>query len=146
MRERRSNSRGAGERGFTLIELLVVLVILGLVAGVAGPRVLQYLDSAKSDTARLQIEELGASLDLFYLDQGRYPTTEEGLRVLVDQPTGMANWNGPYLKKPKLPEDPWGRDYRYRSPGEHGRYDLFTLGADNAESGTGADQDVTSWQ
>ncbi|TQE99719.1 MAG: type II secretion system protein GspG [Spiribacter salinus] len=146
MNEKRSKSTGLGERGFTLIELLVVLVILGLVAGVAGPRVLQYLDKAKTDTARLQVEELGASLDLFYLDQGRYPSTEEGLRALVEPPTGMQSWNGPYLKKPTLPQDPWGRDYRYRSPGEHGRYDLFTLGADNAEGGTGNDQDVTSWQ
>jgi general secretion pathway protein G len=146
MSEKRNNTKHDSERGFTLIELLVVLVILGLVAGVAGPRVLQYLDKAKTDTARLQIEELGASLDLFYLDQGRYPTTEEGLPVLVEQPTGMETWSGPYLKKPTLPQDPWGRDYRYRSPGEHGRYDLFTLGADNAEGGTGNDQDVTSWQ
>ncbi len=131
--------------GFTLIELLVVLMILGLLAGVAGPRVLKYLGSAKTDTATLQIEELGAGLDLFHLEVGRYPTTEEGLQALSEQPTGLRGWNGPYLKKKQIPDDPWGNEYRYRFPGENGSYDLYSLGRDNSEGGDGEDADVVSW-
>jgi general secretion pathway protein G len=132
--------------GFTLIELLVVLVILGLLAGLAGPRVLSYVSKAKTDTARLQIEEFAAVLDLYYLDFGQYPTTTEGLIVLAENTSNDARWNGPYLKKPVVPDDPWGRPYLYRSPGEHGQYDLYTLGADNAEGGSGDSQDVASWR
>jgi general secretion pathway protein G len=131
--------------GFTLIELLVVLMILGLLASVAGPRVLKYLGSAKTDTATLQIEELGAGLDLFHLEVGRYPTTEEGLQALSEQPTGLRGWNGPYLKKKQIPDDPWGNEYRYRFPGENGSYDLYSLGRDNSEGGDGEDADVVSW-
>ena len=132
--------------GFTLIELLVVLVILGLLAGLAGPRVLSYVSAAKTDTATLQIEELGAVLDLYYLDFGKFPETSEGLVVLAENSSNDARWNGPYLKKPVVPDDPWGRPYVYRSPGEHGEYDLYSLGADNAEGGTGDSQDVVSWR
>ncbi len=134
------------QRGFTLIELLVVLVILGLVAGLAGPRVLKYLGSAKSDTAKLQIEELGSGLDLYLLENGRYPNTSEGLQALVKAPAGQPNWKGPYLRKPTIPADPWGQPYQYRAPGEHGAYDLFTLGADNQEGGEGEARDVVSWE
>ena len=134
-----------GRRGFTLIELLVVLVILGLLAGLVGPRVLKYLGGAKSDTAQLQIEELGAGLDLFHLEVGRYPTTEEGLRALTQEPSGVSNWNGPYLKKKDIPADPWGNPYHYRAPGENGDYDLFSFGADNAAGGEGEDRDLVSW-
>lgn len=133
-------------RGFTLIELLVVLVILGLLAGLVGPRVMKYVGESKSKTTRVQIEDLGAALDLFNLEVGRYPTSEEGLIALVEQPATAENWNGPYLKKKKVPLDPWGRDYQYRSPGQHGGYDLFSLGADNAEGGDGENQDVLSWE
>jgi len=131
--------------GFTLIELLVVLVILGLLAGLVGPQVLRYLGGAKSDTTRLQIEELGAGLDLYHLETGRYPTTEEGLSALVEQPAGISNWNGPYLKKKTVPGDPWGNEYHYRSPGEHGMYDLYSLGQDNMEAGEGDAADIVSW-
>ena len=131
--------------GFTLIELLVVLMILGLLAGLVGPRVLKYMGGAKSDTARLQIEEFGAGLDLYHLEVGRYPTTEEGLEALSRAPTGVDNWNGPYLKKKTIPMDPWGRPYRYRSPGENGDYDLYSLGRDNADGGEGEDEDIVSW-
>ncbi len=145
--EQLQTHRGAGrDAGFTLIELLVVLVILGLLAGLAGPRVLNYVTKAKTDTAVLQIEELGAVLDLYFLDFGQYPTTSEGLIVLAENASNDARWNGPYLKKPVVPDDPWGRPYVYRSPGEHGDYDLYTLGADNAEGGDGDDQDVVSWK
>jgi general secretion pathway protein G len=131
--------------GFTLIELLVVLMILGLLAGLVGPRVLKYMGGAKSDTARLQIEEFGAGLDLYHLEVGRYPTTEEGLEALSRAPAGVDNWNGPYLKKKTIPMDPWGRPYRYRSPGENGDYDLYSLGRDNADGGEGEDEDIVSW-
>lgn len=131
--------------GFTLIELLVVLVILGLLAGLVGPQVLKYVGGAKSDTARLQIEELGGGLDLYHLEVGRYPTTEEGLEALVEAPPGIDRWNGPYLKKKKVPEDPWGRAYVYRSPGQHGPYDLYSLGADGSEGGEGDNRDIVSW-
>ncbi|MGB5601450.1 MAG: type II secretion system major pseudopilin GspG [Gammaproteobacteria bacterium] len=133
------------QRGFTLIELLVVLVILGLLAGLVGPQVLRYTGSAKSDTAKLQIEELGAGLDLFHLEIGRYPTTGEGLQALVEQPTGVSTWNGPYLKKKYIPQDPWGNDYHYLSPGEQNVYDLYSLGNDNMEGGEGNDADIVSW-
>ena len=134
------------QRGFTLIELLVVLVILGLLASVAGPKVISYLGGAKSDTARLQIEEFGASLDLYRLETGRYPTTQEGLPALVQQPSGVTGWNGPYLKKKTLPKDPWGNDYRYVSPGQHGSYDISSLGSDNREGGEGENKDINGWE
>lgn len=132
--------------GFTLIELLVVLVILGLLAGLVGPQVMKYLGSAKTDSARLQIEDLGASLDLYRLEVGRYPTTEEGLQALVEAPPGANHWNGPYLKKKLVPDDPWGNDYQYRFPGQYGPYDLYSLGADNAVGGEGENQDIVSWE
>ena len=133
------------QRGFTLIELLVVLVILGLLAGLVGPQVLRYTGSAKSDTAKLQIEELGAGLDLYHLEIGRYPTTDERLKALVERPTGLNKWNGPYLKKKNIPTDPWGNDYHYKYPGEQGLYDLYSLGNDNMDGGEGNDADIVSW-
>jgi general secretion pathway protein G len=143
--EQRQLTLTNGQGGFTLIELLVVLVILGLLAGLVGPQVLRYLGSAKSDTTRLQIEELGAGLDLYHLEVGRYPTTDEGLIALVEQPTGASQWNGPYLKKKRIPEDPWGNEYHYRSPGEQGMYDLYSFGNDNMEGGEGDNADIVSW-
>lgn len=132
--------------GFTLIELLVVLVILGLLAGVAGPRIIGYLGKSRTDTAKLQIGEFGGSLDLFKLETGRYPTTQEGLQALVQQPPGLAGWNGPYLRSKTLPKDPWNNDYRYVSPGQHGPFDISSLGADNKEGGEGEDKDVNGWE
>ena len=133
-------------RGFTLIELLVVLVILGLLAGRVGPQVIKYLGGANTKTAKLQIEDFSTALDAFRLDMGRYPTTSEGLQALVSQPAGAPRWNGPYLRKNIVPKDPWGHDYQYRSPGQHGYFDLYSLGADNVEGGDGENQDVVSWQ
>jgi general secretion pathway protein G len=139
--------RGARQvRGFTLIELLVVLVILGLLAGLVGPRVMNYLGGAKSDSARLQLEQFEAALDLYRLDVGRYPTTEEGLQALVQKPASSERWNGPYLKKNQVPTDPWGNEYFYRSPGEHGPFDIASLGADRTEGGEGENRDVVSWE
>ncbi len=131
--------------GFTLIELLVVLVILGLLAGLVGPQVLRHLGGAKSDTAQLQISELGAGLDLFHLEVGRYPSGSEGLEALVESPPSVMNWHGPYLKKRQVPKDPWGNEYHYRFPGENGPYDLYSYGADNAEGGEGDNRDIVSW-
>lgn len=141
-----TNKRFAGAAGFTLIELLVVLVILGLLAGLVGPQVMKYLGGAKSDSARLQVEQLGAALDMYRIEVGRYPTTDEGLEALVEQPAGVERWNGPYLKKKQVPKDPWGYDYAYSSPGQHGGYDLYSLGADHAEGGEGENKDVLSWE
>lgn len=131
--------------GYTLVELLVVLAILGLLVALAAPRVISYLGSAKTDTARIQIERLGGVLDLYRLEIGRYPTEQEGLESLVERPPQLDAWNGPYLRNRESLTDPWGRPYGYRSPGEHGEYDLYTLGADGKEGGDDEDQDVTSW-
>ena len=133
-------------RGFTLIELLVVLAILGMVMGLVGPQVMKHLGTAKSDTARLQIEDFGGALDLFYLDNDRYPSTAEGLEALVQKPATLNRWNGPYLKKSKIPTDSWGNNYHYLSPGEHGVYDLYSYGADNAPGGEKNDRDIGSWE
>ena len=132
-------------RGFTLIELLVVLVILGLLAGLVGPQVMKYLGGANTKTAKLQIEDFSTALDAFRRDMGRYPTSAEGLAALVVQPSGATRWNGPYLRKNVIPKDPWGNEYQYRAPGQHGAFDLYSLGADNAEGGDGENQDVVGW-
>lgn len=133
-------------RGFTLVELLVVLAILGLLAGLVGPQVMKFLGSSKTKTAKLQIADLSSTLDLYRLEVGRYPTESEGLKSLVEKPSNIANWNGPYLKKGQVPKDPWGFDYQYRFPGEHGTYDIWSLGADNREGGEGENADVQSWE
>lgn len=134
------------QRGFTLIELLVVLAIIGMLAGLVGPQVVKHLGESKTKTARLQIEELSSALDMYRLDVGRYPATDEGLAALIEQPSNARVWNGPYLRKKRVPVDPWNNPYHYVSPGQHGKFDLFTLGADNAEGGEGEDQDVVSWE
>ena len=130
--------------GFTLIELLVVLVILGLLVGLVGPQVMRYLGGAKTDTAKLQIENLAAALDLLLLDVGRYPTEDEGLETLVQSSPSVTRWNGPYLSRKELPLDPWNNPYHYRVPGKNGPFDIYSLGADNAEGGEGENQDVNN--
>ena len=141
--KRRSGWRG---RGFTLLEILVVLVILGLMASLVGPQVFKHLSSSKTKAAQLQIQELSGALDLYRLELGSYPTTEQGLDALLTKPRNMDNWNGPYLKKNVIRKDPWGNDYQYRSPGQHGDFDLWSLGADNREGGDGENRDVLSWE
>ena len=131
--------------GFTLLELLVVLAILGMIAMIAVPQVLNYLERAKADTTRIQIESIGAALDLYRLDVGRYPSEEEGLETLVRRPVDVERWNGPYVKKSESLIDPWGNAYLYRFPGEHGKYDLSSFGADAAEGGEDENQDIVSW-
>jgi general secretion pathway protein G len=134
-------------KGFTLIELLVVLLILGMIAGIAGPQVMNYLGESKTKAAKLQIEELSASLDLFKLDNGRYPDSQEGLQALVEAPSALSGrWHGPYLKKKAVPKDPWGNNYVYASPGSHGLFDIVALGADGREGGEGENKDVASWE
>ncbi len=131
--------------GFTLVELLVVLIILGLVASIAGPNVMKYLGSSKAKTAKLQLKEIESSLELFFLDTGKYPSTTAGLKMLVSNTDSVAGWNGPYFKTAQLPDDPWGNPYRYQAPGEHGVFDLLSLGADNQPGGEGDDTDITNW-
>ncbi|MDF1584268.1 MAG: type II secretion system major pseudopilin GspG [Methyloprofundus sp.] len=132
--------------GFTLIELLVVLAIIGLLAGLVGPQVMKHLGSSKSKAAKVQIEDLAGALDMYRMDAGRYPSTSEGLKALVEKPADARAWNGPYLRKNNVPQDPWMYDYHYVSPGEHGSFDLYSLGADNAPGGEGENQDVNSWE
>lgn len=138
----------AGRRrqaGFTLIEIMVVMVIIGLLMALVGPNLIGRSEKAKTQAAAMQIERLGTVLDTFRLDVGRYPTTQEGLQVLVQRPMGVDRWDGPYINK-GVPKDPWDRPYIYRSPGEAGRpYDLYSLGADGAPGGTDNNRDITSW-
>lgn len=131
------------QRGFTLVELLVVLVILGLLFGLVVPRTIDYLSRAKSDVAKMQVQNLEQALDLYRLDVGRYPTQDESLRALVNKPASAQRWNGPYVKGGELPQDPWGRAYLYEMPSKRGlAYDLYSLGADGARGGDGENADV----
>ena len=134
------------ESGFTLLELLVVLGIIAMLAGIVGPQVMKHMGESKTKAARVQIEDLAATLDMYKLDVGNYPSSEEGLQALIAAPDSAKRWNGPYLRKSKIPLDPWQQDYHYVAPGEHGKFDLYTLGADAKEGGEGEDQDIVSWQ
>ena len=139
-------SRRHGEHGFTLLELLVVLAIMGMLAAIIAPQVIRYLGSSKTSTAKVQIQYVMQSLELFRVDVGRYPTQQEGLEALVNPTPTAPNWNGPYLKKETALKDPWGNPYFYQIPGQHGEVDVYTLGNDKAPGGTGEAQDVGSWQ
>lgn len=131
--------------GFTLIELMIVLFILGLLAALVAPRLMGRVGKAKQKTAQAQIQMLATALDLYHLDVGRYPTEEEGLRSLYAKPESLDAWSGPYLDK-AVPKDPWGRDYVYKCPGEHGPYDLYSMGADGQPGGEGENADITNWE
>ena len=133
------------DKGFTLAELMVVVVIIGLLAGIVLPKIFGHLGTAKENTAKSQIESIGAALDSFRLDIGRYPTTQEGLQALQTNP-GLDKWKGPYLKKEKIPKDPWDKDYVYQSPGTHGDYDMMSYGRDGSPGGEGEDKDIVSWE
>ena len=134
----------AGSAGFTLIEMLVVLVIIGLIMGLVGPRVLNYLTDARVKAARLQIEAFSSALDLYYLDTGRYPAGSEGLTALVRRPGGLEVWNGPYVRGGVVPPDPWGHPYVYRAPAERAPYEITSLGADGREGGNDSAADIKS--
>jgi general secretion pathway protein G len=137
-----NNEERRSEKGFSLIELIVVLVILGLLAAVVAPNVYQKLAKGKDQIAKIQIKELEGALQLYSFDMGRYPDSGEGLEALIRNPGSVDSWKGPYLAK-EMPKDPWGRPYMYRSPGTHGDFDLFSLGADGAE---GSEDDICSWK
>jgi len=135
--------RPTGQQGFTLVEMLVVITIIGLIMGLIGPRVLNYLSESKVKAAKIQLQSFAGALDLFYLDAGRFPSTAEGLTALVQQTPGVAAWNGPYLKGGNIPNDPWNHGYVYRSPGEHGPYDIVSYGSDGQEGGSGVAADIS---
>lgn len=139
---RRWRGRTRKARGFTLLELLVVLAILALLAGLIGPKVLSYLSGARSDTAKLQIKNIEAALDLYKLDTGRYPTDAMGLKALIEKPGNVDRWRGPYLKKKEGLIDPWGQPYIYRLAHDGAEYVIMSLGADKAEGGDGEDRDI----
>ena len=141
---RRRSAGREGERGFTLVEMLVVITIIGLIMALVGPRVLNYLSESKVKAARIQIESLSSALDLFYLDNGRYPTTAEGLPALVQRPGNSGSWNGPYLKTAAVPADPWGRPYLYKSPGDHAPYEISSNGPSGESGGVGATSEIKS--
>ena len=136
-------ARNNGEQGFTLVEMLVVITIIGLIMGLIGPRVLNYLSESKFKAAKIQLQSFASALDLFYIDAGRFPSTAEGLAALVKQTPGVSAWNGPYLRGGNVPNDPWSHGYVYRSPGEHSPYDIISYGSDGQEGGSGVAADIT---
>lgn len=136
----------ARSRGMTLIEILVVLVLIGVVLGIVGGNFLGRGEKAKADAAKIEIGQIAQALDLYKLETGRYPSTQEGLQALISAPPGVGNWNGPYWKKQTLPKDPWGNEYRYAAPGQSAPYDIVSLGADGKEGGEGVNKDVSSAQ
>ncbi len=131
-------------KGFTLLELLVVMVIIGLLAGYVGPRYFAQVGKSEIKTARAQIDAFEKALDTYRLDVGRYPDSEQGLNALFARPANEPKWDGPYLRK-MPPVDPWGNQYVYKAPGEHGEYDLYSLGKDGRAGGRKENADITNW-
>ena len=142
--KKRKAGHDAGHAGFTLIEMLVVITIIGLIMGLIGPRVLNYLSESKVKTARIQLQSFASGLDLFYLDAGRFPSTSEGLAALMQRTPGVAAWNGPYLKGNSLPNDPWNHPYMYRAPGDRAPYEILSYGSDGQEGGSGIAADIST--
>lgn len=145
LRERRQARQGKrhGERGFTLVEMLVVITVMGLIMGLIGPRVLNYLGESKVKAAKIQLQSFSSALDLFNLDAGRYPSSAEGLAALVRRTPGVGAWNGPYLRGGDIPNDPWNHPYIYRAPGQRGAYDIVSFGSDGREGGSGTAADLS---
>ncbi len=137
-------ARRGGQSGFTLVEMLVVITIIGLIMALVGPRVLNYLSESKVKTARIQIESFSQALDLFFLDNGRYPSSSEGLSALVQRPGNAGSWNGPYIKTGAVPADPWGHPYVYRAPGEHGPYEIASYGSSGQPGAAGNGGEIKS--
>lgn len=135
-------ARADGEAGFTLLELLVALGIIALIATIAYPQVTRYLGSARTETARAQMNAISTALELYALDNGGYPSQQAGLSSLVTRPANAPRWNGPYLKSAEGLNDPWGRPYRYAVPGRASAFEISTLGRDNLPGGAGEDQDL----
>jgi general secretion pathway protein G len=145
-REQRVVQRAAA-RGMTLIEILVVLVLIGVVLGVVGGNFIGKGEKAKADAAKIEMGQIGQTLDLYKLETGRSPSTQEGLQALISAPPGVGNWNGPYWKKTTVPKDPWGNEYRYASPGQNNSpYEISSYGADGKEGGEGPNKDITTGQ
>jgi general secretion pathway protein G len=142
---RRLPARRPGEAGFTLLELLVVLAILVVIAGLVGSNVIGYLGKSKSQAAKVQAKNVATALELYRLDVGNYPSPEQGLDALVKAPAAVPAWNGPYLPQAANLLDPWGNPYRFKAPGDHGEVDVYSLGSDKAEGGTGEAKDVGNW-
>ena len=140
-----ARSRLRQSAGFSLIELLVVLVILGLLAGIVAPNIIGKTEGANIQTAKTQVENISSALDMYRLEVGRYPSGSEGLQALREQPPGVDRWKGPYLRK-DIPKDPWGNEYQYEFPGNHGAFDLFSYGPDGAQGGDGDNADIVSWK
>ena len=132
--------------GFTLIELLIVMVIIGLLAAFIVPKLIGKVGKSKQTAAKAQIELISTAIDVYRLDTGKYPSQDTGLQSLNTKPDDVQNWDGPYMKKNKIPKDPWGAEYIYNYPGTHGDYDLVSYGADGSEGGSGDNKDIVSWE
>lgn len=144
--KRNVKRRVSNASGFTLIELLIVMVILGLLAAFIVPKLIGRVGESKQKAAKVQMELLSTALEVYKLDTGKYPSQDAGLNALIAKPDDVNNWKGPYLKKDKVPKDPWGIDFIYKHPGEHGDYDIVSYGADENEGGTDESADIVSWE
>lgn len=133
------------QTGFTMMELLIVLVIIGLLAALVGPTLYKQISPAKASVAKAQIQNFMSALDAYFIDTGRFPSSQQGLGALRDKPSSVSGWNGPYLQK-ELPSDPWGNPYVYRSPGRNGGYEIISYGSDGAAGGEGDARDINSWE
>ena len=146
MKKSGRNKRTYQVSGFTLIELLIVMVIIGLLAAFIVPKLIGRVGESKQTAAKAQIELISTAIELYKLDTGKYPSQDTGLQALNAKPGDVQNWKGPYMKKNKVPKDPWGADYIYKFPGSHGDYDISSYGADGTEGGSGDNSDQVSWE